>query len=191
MKGPSTWSPILSISYDHTTLTTLSAESRLPPPRRISAASPTTVAFLSQKHGLADTRAHPHAAKHTYLPHSQTQTKAPPSPTSHEHADEHVIASARYFNEHRRQSSAGDTSERRGDITRKTCLLGTTLWSPPSDSENMERHSITRRRSKKPLLVSFHLTLALAGNVTSPVIFRISSYFSHYNRLHFAYSCAL
>lgn len=81
-----------------------------------------------------------------------------------------MTASARYFNEHPRQSSAGDTSKRRGDITRKHAS------SPrPSDPRHLTREKRTAQAQlaavqREPLLILSHLTRALAENVTSPVL---------------------
>lgn len=115
--------------------------------------------------------------------------KAPPSPTSHEHADEHVIASAHYFNEHPRQSSAGDTSKRHGDITHKHAS------SPrPSDPDHLTLETwndtcLLAAVKRNPFSILSYLTKALVENVTSPVIFHINSYFPDNDWLHCVLLC--
>lgn len=80
-----------------------------------------------------------------------------------------MTASAHYFNEHPRQSSAGDTSKRYGDITRKRASS-----LRPSDPRHLTRERQTKRArlarvQRNPF--SFHPhTRALEENVTSPVL---------------------
>lgn len=80
-----------------------------------------------------------------------------------------MTASAHYFNEHPRQSFAGDTSKRYGDITRKRASS-----LRPSDPRHLTRKRRTKRaplaRVQRNPFSFYPLTPALEENVTSPVL---------------------
>lgn len=171
-------SPIVSISsWPHNTDHTLCGESApplesLPPPQQL-------LQFRSQKHGLADTRAHPHPTN-THPTHTVEHKRRPPSPTSHEHAE--VLASS--FSAPKMSmwllplvilmstpgspllvtpANAMATSHANMPPRHDPLIPAIWLW------EHGTTHALFSRGSKKSLLISSYLTRAPVENVTSSV----------------------